>query len=428
MPPIDRAYAGAAVQTTTTTTFTPTVPGVGQTFVVADDTGYPVSGNIPIKLNKGLSDEEHVLATRVGTTFTIVQRGYDGTSAQAHTSPTTVEIYWDARTANLVVEHTDGVEADPHSTKLLNNARHDLPARHGFGASAALGLPALPTTLTPDAGNDAGTGDNPAREDHRHDIPAASASTITGANAEGSNSSFPRSDHNHAIGGTNHIPGAALVDGSVTALQIATGAIANGGDLATGQRLYYTQASDPGAVGADLLWWNTTTRTLLVRNAGNTAWEVLSGTSAWMTYTPAVFNITLGNGVRFGRYIRLGRIIVGNIFFWIGTTTVFGTNIGFGLPANASDLDSFVGYPGVATNEFFSHGASRGTLAAAGVYAAVGVVAQAGPSKAVDRVNFFATAGSAAWGAGVPGAWGNPDRLSVFFEYEVANAEDANYD
>jgi hypothetical protein len=428
---IDKFYAGAAVKTTVVGSMSPTVPGAGQTFTLADATGWPGGAggqNFVLRNSVELSNEEAILCSRVGTTCTVVQRGYDGTTPQTHSAGSPCEHRLDAATMTSLRNHVDGLEANPHDGVLLDNTDHDVQARHTYGSPGAYGPgTALPVTLTPDAGNSAGTGATPARSDHRHDVPAGSAQTITGTNAEGVGAAFVRTDHNHQIGGTNHIPAAALVNKSLAAAQIADGTIVNGSLLGTGQKLYYSQAGDPGAVGADLLWWNTTTRCLLVRNAGNTAWEVIGGTGAWQSYDPAVFNITHGNGVKFGRYIRIGRIVVGNLFYYVGTTTVFGANIGFGIPFNAADLDSFVGYPGVATNEFFSHGASRGSITS-GVFAAVGVVAQAGASKAVDRVNFFATAGSAAWGAGVPGAWGAGNRLSVFFEYETADAQDPNYD
>lgn len=426
--PIDLVVAGAAAKTTVSGSMTVAAPGGGGTFAVASAAGYPVIGKFVVTIERGLATEEKILITsRSGTTFTVNQRGYDGTSAADHPSGASCELALPATAVQTLIDHENGTQAAPHAGILLDNAVHDITARHTFGA--ALGTPGTPVALTPDIAGAAGTAANPARADHVHNLPATTATTITGANAEGSASSVARADHNHLIGGTNHIPAAALVNKSIGAAQITDGAILNGSLLGTGQKLYYSQAGDPGAVGADLLWWNTTTRALLVRNAANTAWEVIGNTGAWQSYTPGLFNITLGDGLRFGRYIRIGRIIVGNIFFYIGGTTVFGANIGFGLPYNAADLDSFVGYPGTATAEFYSHGASRGLLTGAGgIYAGVGVAVQAGASKALDRVQFFATAGTAAWGAGVPGAWGAGGRVSVFFEYEVANAEDANYD
>ncbi len=429
---IDKFYAGAAVRTTVVGSMTPTVPGAGQTFTLADPTGWPggsVGQQFVVRNSVELSAEEAILATRSGATCTVVQRGYDGTTPQNHSAGSPCEHRLDAATMTSLRNHVDGLEANPHDGVLLDATDHDVQARHTYGSPAAYGPgTALPVTLTPDAGNSAGTGATPARSDHRHDVPAGSAQTITGTNAEGVGAAFVRTDHNHQIGGTNHIPAAALVNKSLAAAQIADGTIVNGPLLGTGQKLYFSQAGDPGAVGAGILWWNTTTNALLVRNAGNTAWEMLVGSGAWQPYTPSLINITLGNGLRFGRYIRMGRVIVGQIFFFVGGTTVFGANIGFGLPFNAADLDSFVGYPGVSTAEFYSHGAARGLVGGSPIYASVGVTPQAGASKALDRVTFFATAGTGAWGAGVPGAWGASDRLSVLFVYEAANAEDANYD
>src|SRR5688572_30239456 len=158
---INVVFAGGAVQTNAPGVMTPSSPGPGGTITVNDDTGYPLLGRFPIKLNRGFDDEEHVMiASRVGTVFTVEQRGYDGTNAQAHDNPT-VEIYFDAESANLMVEHVDDLEPDPHSTKLLNNARHDITARHTYGGAYGT----RPTPVSVGTAASAGAGANPAAGD-----------------------------------------------------------------------------------------------------------------------------------------------------------------------------------------------------------------------------------------------------------------------
>jgi hypothetical protein len=203
---VDRAYSGAAASTIINTAMTATVPGVGGTISVADDSGYPSSGKFEIVVDRAQPNEENILiSSRSGTTFTIGQRGYDGSVASAHTSgEATCEADLSGRTVQLFVDHVDDVETDPHSTKLLNNTRHDVEARHTFGA--ALGTPVTPTALTPDIAGSAGSGNNPAREDHVHNVPAAAAGNITGAAGEGAAASFARSDHDHGIANSTILP------------------------------------------------------------------------------------------------------------------------------------------------------------------------------------------------------------------------------
>jgi len=166
---VDRAYKGAAAATIINTSMTSTTPGIGGTITVADDSGYPSSGKFEITIDREVPGaQEHVLiSSRSGTTFTIGQRGYDDSVAKAHTSgQATCELWLSARTVQLLGDHVDDVESDPHSGKLLNNARHDLEARHTFGA--ALGTPVTPTDIA--TAGAAGTGNNPAREDHTHKL------------------------------------------------------------------------------------------------------------------------------------------------------------------------------------------------------------------------------------------------------------------
>lgn len=65
-----------------------------------------------------------------------------------------------------------GKSASTHDhTNRLDIAAHDVEARHTFGA--AYGTPATPTAITAGAVSSAGTGDNPAREDHAHAFDSA---------------------------------------------------------------------------------------------------------------------------------------------------------------------------------------------------------------------------------------------------------------
>jgi hypothetical protein len=196
---VDRAYSGAAAATIINTAMTATVPGVGGTISVADDSGYPPSGKFEIVVDRGQTNEENIMiSSRSGTTFTIGQRGYDGSVASSHTSgEATCESDLSGRTVQLFVDHVDDVEVNPHSSSLPvgTTAGHDVEARHQFGA--AYGTPVTPTALTPDIAGAAGTGNNPAREDHVHNVPAGNVSSVGTANTEGTTAFFARADHVH---------------------------------------------------------------------------------------------------------------------------------------------------------------------------------------------------------------------------------------
>lgn len=290
---IDRVYAGGAVQAVVQGTMTPTVPGAGGTFTVDDDTGWPVTGKFSVKLNRGLSDEEHlVIDSRSGTTFTVGQRGADGTNAQAHDHPT-CEIYFDARSANLIVDHVDDVEADPHSTKLLNNTRHDITARHTYGA--ALGT--RPTPVAIGTSLSAGSGSNPSAGDHVHELGVGSIDTAN---------QFAAGVIDTAALGNSQVTTAKIADANVTTAKIAdlnvtTGKIADLGvtsaklgadsviagkvadnaldDLAlfvTAIKPILIGAAPPSSPATDQLWWDTATKRL--KAWSGSAWLPAAGT------------------------------------------------------------------------------------------------------------------------------------------------------
>lgn len=92
-----KEFAGGAKQTRLTGSLTSSATS----FTVDDATGYPTGATAPfvVCLDIGLSSEEKVLcASRTGNTFTVTTRGYDGTTAQAHTATSTVDHVLDAVT------------------------------------------------------------------------------------------------------------------------------------------------------------------------------------------------------------------------------------------------------------------------------------------------------------------------------------------
>lgn len=371
---INKKMVGAAVQTTVAGSMTPTVPGAGQTFSVADATGYPASGRFVVKLNRGLSDEEKVLCSgRSGTTFTVELRGYDDTTAQTHTAPT-CELALDANTVQALIDHADDVESDPHSTKLLNNARHDVTARHTFGAAFA--APAAPPALTPDIAGSAGVGSGPARSDHVHNVPAGAPVAVGTALAEGAGADFARSNHVHTIG-----------SGAINAASMFAAGVV---DLA---------AIAANAVGTSELVDDAVTNAKIADFAIN-------------SFNPTWQNVTLGTGgVEEGYYIEVGNLIVGVSGFHLGSS---GGNVSgplvLELPTTLHATFSVptIRAPWIAAGRMFD--------SSAGVF--YSCTAQAGDPFSTGPILFnFATAGTAGWTTTIPVNWGANDDMQCLFVY-----------
>ena len=151
-----REYAGAAPATRlsgalasgTTTSFS---------VITSGGAGYPSGASAPfvVVIDRGTATEEKILvATRSGDVFNTLTRGYDGTSAQAHSAQAIVEHVMDAASLTETNAHVNTPARDDH-TQYLNTARHDTPTRHGVGnlptgttsATVALGNHTHPTTV-----------------------------------------------------------------------------------------------------------------------------------------------------------------------------------------------------------------------------------------------------------------------------------------
>jgi hypothetical protein len=356
---IDKKVAGAATATVLSSGMTPTVPGTGQTFTVDDATGYPATGAFVVVVDRGQSNEEKVLvSSRSGLTFTVGSRGYDGTTASTHTSTQSiVEHALDAVAVQLLFDHVDGVEVNPHNGVLLDVADHDIEARHQFGSGLAFGVPVTPTALTPDIAGAAGSGNNPAREDHAHNVPAATATTITGANAEGTAATFARSDHGHALG-AGIVTTAVLADAGVTMAKFA------------------------GETSVD---WSAT--------------MVITG-------------VSLGTGgVQYAHYWKFGRLVVMLHGFELGTGGNVTATIQYSLPFTAVDLAGFVGSQAGAG---FSAATARNEGPPAARYSGIGTV-----RKDLQRAQDYVIAGSGtSWGATTPFDWDAGDSMECLTVFE----------
>lgn len=377
---IDQKVTGGATDTVITSGMTASVPGLGATFTVQDDTGYPASGKFTVVLDVGQPNEEKILInSRSGTTFMVGQRGYDGTVGQAHTSGvSTVRHPLAAAIVQALIDHVDDIEADPHSTRLLNNARHDITARHQFGA--ALGTPGVPVAMTPDLAGSAGVGSVPARSDHAHAIAAATAVTSGLANAEGVSSSFARADHTHDQAALS-INTAELVDLAVTGAKLA-------------------QITDAAKIADALLPFSK------ILSAAST------DVSATTDFTNPPANLildTANGGFKYAHYYKIGRIVIMWAGFFLGTVN---GNISGASTAIQIDL------PHAATASHRGFAAARGSVQGVGqpIFSGTAAVGAGGTSVAT-----FATAGaSAGWDGLTPFDWATGDSFDAVIIYESA--------
>jgi hypothetical protein len=408
------------------TTLTADITNSDSTFAVTDASTWPTggaSGKVVATIDRDLPTEERIrYGSRTGNTLNSVERGYGGTAAQPHSAGVDIEHTFSAVEADEANQHITQVGLDHHTQYMkTDGTRHDLTARHAFGA--ALGTPGTPTTIIPDATAAPGGGAAPARENHTHGIASGVAVTITGTNAEGTSSGFARDDHNHALG-ADTVGTSQIIADSVGSSELMAGAIDDENLFSAALSPIIVSATNPGAVGANRLWYNTTKDALLKRNAADSNWEVMLDMSTGTDYTPTLSNISIGTGgVNDGRYRRVGRSIVADGFVRIGTGGNVTGRIGVGLPVAAANLSADY------DNDFFFHGAGRASDDSTGLaYGGVGIigVSDAGTFD-VNKFDFITTAGGAAWTGTIPFNWTTSDRFSWFCEYVAASKEDANY-
>jgi hypothetical protein len=68
------------------------------------------------------------------------------------------------------------------------------------------------------------------------------------------------------------------------------------------------------------------------RDLANLADSATTIESAWTSYTPTVYNWTLGNGTLTSAYKQIGKVVFFRIVFGVGSTTNKSGNLQFSLP------------------------------------------------------------------------------------------------
>lgn len=191
----------------------PTVLQIGITsaaasIVAVSGVGFPTGavGTFVIVVDPDLANEEKILcAARSTNTFTVAPagRGYDGTTASDHSSNAVIKHVWTANEADDTSDHIYGTSStlrDDH-TNYLTVVRHDITARHTFGAAFA--VPAAATTSAVGDVAAPGVATGPARADHLHGrepygVGLTTAIPPNTTAADGTSSSEARADHVHS--------------------------------------------------------------------------------------------------------------------------------------------------------------------------------------------------------------------------------------
>jgi hypothetical protein len=92
---IRREFVGSALRTT----LSADISNSATSFSVASGSTFPSGSNNPfvISIGRGTASEEKILcSSRTTNTFTVSQRGYDGTTASAHTTGEYIDHVLDA--------------------------------------------------------------------------------------------------------------------------------------------------------------------------------------------------------------------------------------------------------------------------------------------------------------------------------------------
>jgi hypothetical protein len=126
---------------------------------------------------------------------------------------------------------------------------------------------------------------------------------------------------------------------------------------------------------------------------------------AWQTWSPSIFNLTVGNGTTSARYTQIGNVVFFSFKFTFGTTSVMIASPNITLPVAS-----------VSPAYFIVNLSDAGTAG----YTANAII-PIGSNMFFDLIDTStARAQSTAFSATSPFTWGNGDSFTVSGSYEVA--------
>jgi microcystin-dependent protein len=272
----------------------------GMLFSISDSSGWPTGATAPftVTFNRGQpGGEERVLcASRSGLTVSVSQRGIDGTAALDWASGVSVEHTISGVMIAETNAHVNTTSRDDH-TQYLNNARHDVTARHTAGSVVPT---ATPGAVTPGSSAAQGVSPSLARADHAHSVPAYGAAGdvhalgVGDAATAGALDKIARADHGHPMPSAAAVANAVLPPGVM--MPYAGGGSAPTGwllcDGSTVSRTTYnalfliigTAYNTGGEAGTDFRLPNTKGRVIVGQDAGQSEFNSLGETGGEKTH------------------------------------------------------------------------------------------------------------------------------------------------
>lgn len=379
MPILD--HAGGAVATTITGAITSS----STTITLADATGWPsggANGEFYATINRGLSSEERILVqSRSGNTLTLAsaaKRGVDGTAAASHDAGSSID-------HGLAAAEVDEVNAHAFDTTRDDHTQYHNTARHAAVAHTQAMLQA----------------------------DSVGAAQIQ-ANAVGSSELADNAVDTAAIANLAVTAG-KIANDTITATQIAPDAI---GSSELANNAVDTAAIADNAVTTAKILDDNVTAAKVADGAIDAAAKIVDGvvtdakfaSTAWTSYTPTLTNVTLGTGVAFGVYRKIGRHVTVNAGFTLGVGGDVTGIIGIGLPAG---LDAHF----QNANMRWVFGCWCQESSGPARFAASGIVINGTPGEVSRFVNAATALG---FGASSPFDWNNGDEMWIVGSYETA--------
>ncbi|CAB4142233.1 hypothetical protein UFOVP439_21 [uncultured Caudovirales phage] len=142
--------------------------------------------------------------------------------------------------------------------------------------------------------------------------------------------------------------------------------------------------------------------TVLVAASGQATGLQWSGAST--SWTPSIFNLTLGNGTLSGSYVKVGKLVHARLIVTFGSTTSVGGTFVIGAPTTANGM--------INANIIYE---DTGVQAFSGTYEQIGsdiyLRAQNATTTYVSNTALSST---------IPFTWGSGDKLIVAIMYEEA--------
>ncbi len=428
-----RDSTGGAVDTTITADITSGSLSIS----IASSTGWPsggASGPFFVIVDYDVAGKEKIeVASRTGTTLTVAsapKRGVDGTAASAHTAGAKIRHCFtrqDADEANYTMAQTVGKVTTKGDAIIATgaNAFARLPVgtnnqvpiadssqatgwRWGTLASTSLGTDSVGATqIAADAVGASELADNAVDTNAIANLAVTAAKIANGTITAGKIA-------------TDTITANEIAADAIGSSELANASIDVQGLFGTGIAPTIYAASDPGAVGAGRMWFRPSNECLFMRNAANTGWNLIGTFGDSISYTPTLTGVSIGTGgnpTNLARYHILGRRVIVNGVFSLGTTGSVSAAIAASLPMAAINRGPFASFV------YYDHGAARASdVSANAAYGAVGVISEGTNGQDLNNVVAFATAGSVAWNATVPFVWAAGDIMSWFAEYERADS------